>query len=154
MRERKRVQRKFKGKTLTQQNFRKECDINLIYSRFQQTGQLPEGRVRQVQYGESVGDFQEAAFAMARARSTFELLPNGIREKYGSLENVMGLMQDPVNAPELHADGIFTAFGAKVTENKEPPPQEQGELNITPADNSALGEQPKAEGGEAPSEAS
>ena len=140
-----RVQKKFSDlPSRTQQNFRKECDINLIYSRYAQTGQLPEGRSPMPQYGEQVDDFQTVAFAMARARSTFETLPKETQQKYGSVEGVMEAMQDPLSAPELHAYGILTAFNVELA---VPHNEQQGELDIPPADS-----EPEANGGEAPSE--
>lgn len=153
--ERRRVQKVFSDMpSKTQQNFRKECDINLIYSRYQQTGQLPEGRQSQPQYGEQVDDFQAVAFAMARARSTFEELPTNIQQKYGSVEGVMEAMQDPNGAPELHADGILTAFGVEVPEMQSGATEHptgshnRGNLDL-PLPNTE-----QSEGGEAPSEAS
>lgn len=109
----------------TQQNFKKDCDINLIYSRFQQTGQLPEGRIPQPQYGQQVNDFQDVAFATARARSTFEALPQKTRERYGSLEGVIEAMQDPASASQLHADGILTAYGIPTPPEMENPSREE-----------------------------
>lgn len=73
----------FFGKTLTQQQFRDECDINEIVRRFGLTGQLPEN-LRAPQYGDFTGvsDYQTALNAVIAADEAFMELPANVRERF------------------------------------------------------------------------
>lgn len=73
----------FFGKTMTQQQFRDECDINEIVRRFGLTGQLPEN-LRAPQYGDFTGvsDYQTALNAVMAADDAFMELPAHVRERF------------------------------------------------------------------------
>lgn len=109
-RPRKRVQKKFTQPSLTKQSFRDECDISVIVRNFAVTGTLPQKR-QEPQYGVAHGDFQEAQFALAAARSTFETLSPEVRAKYGNMHEIVRAMNDPARASELASDGILNAYG-------------------------------------------
>lgn len=65
------------------QEFKDECDINVLLRRFNITGQLPVG-VRMPTYGdfEVVNDFHSAANSIAAARESFDLMPANIRGRF------------------------------------------------------------------------
>src|SRR5580765_5072286 len=66
----------FFEKSLTQQHFKDECDINEIVRRFGLTGKLPEN-VKAPQYGDFTGlsDYQTALNAVIAADEAFMELP-------------------------------------------------------------------------------
>lgn len=114
-------------KTLTQQQFKDECDINQIVERYLKTG-LWSGASLVVptshpMYGNFVNipDFREAMNQIVEARENFESLPPNVRKRFqndpieliefiGKPENVdeaikMGLMKPkPVVVPEVVPD--------------------------------------------------
>lgn len=74
-----------KGERGARQEFKDECDINVLLRRFNVTGQFPEG-VRMPTYGdfESVNDFHSAANAIAAARESFDVLPAEVRRRFNN----------------------------------------------------------------------
>lgn len=148
-RPRKRVQKKFTQPSLTKQSFRDECDISVIVRNFAVTGTLPQKR-QEPQYGVAHGDFQEAQFALAAARSTFETLSPEVRAKYGDLNEIVRAMNDPARASELASDGIFNAYG--IPDTPEVEKHGTGEL-VPETKDSSPADSPQG-GAEGPSEAS
>lgn len=69
-------------KTLTQQHFKDESDINILVERFGITGELPSG-VRAPTYEDfsEIYDFHSAANAIAEANEAFMALPAKIRSE-------------------------------------------------------------------------
>lgn len=136
--------------SLTKQSFRDATNLNLIVRNFTQTGSLPStGRVPQ--YGVAPADFQEAHFAVAAAKSTFEELSPEVRAKYGNVHNVISAMDDPARASELASDGILSAFGIEAPHTIEK--HGSGDPEGSEGDSSPANT-PEQGGGEAPSEAS
>lgn len=76
-------QRDPQGKSLAQQHFKDECDINVIVHRFGLTGELPQG-LRLPTYGDYTGifDFQTAMNAIREANVNFMQLPAEIRARF------------------------------------------------------------------------
>lgn len=71
------------GKSMTQQHFKEECDINTIVERFGLTGHMPHVE-RLPSYGDFTGvfDYQTAMNAIVAARETFDTLPANIRARF------------------------------------------------------------------------
>lgn len=71
--------------TLAQQQFRDECDINVIVDRFGLNGELPSG-VRMPTYGDFFGvdDFHTAANAIAMANESFDAMPAKVRARFNN----------------------------------------------------------------------
>lgn len=69
-----------------QQNMRDECDVNIIMSRYQSTGELTHIREAVQQYGDfsDVTDFQTALAQIAEAESSFMELPAKIRDRFNN----------------------------------------------------------------------
>ncbi|UQT28874.1 internal scaffolding protein [Microvirus AZ-2020] len=69
--------------TLTQQQFRDECDINVILERFGVTGELPTN-VRQPIMADFIEalDYQDALNAIRAANEAFMEMPAGIRARF------------------------------------------------------------------------
>lgn len=73
------------GERGAKQEFKDECDINVILRRFNITGQLPVG-VRMPVFGdfEVVNDFHSAANAIATAREAFGVMPAEVRRRFNN----------------------------------------------------------------------
>ena len=151
---RRRVQKVFSDMpSLTKQAFKDDCNLNLIVRRFTQTGQVPVAHQRPLHFGpEEELDFHQAQLALARARSTFEILRPELQEKYESIEGIIEAVNDPARASQLHADGILDAFGIPYTPEAEKPATEEPtgiQPDLLPADSA-----PEGDGDAVPSEAS
>lgn len=84
-----RVLVEFTEPSLTQQQFKDECDINHIMQRYRDTGFLvdPLQKVTaKPQFGDfsTVADFMEAQNVIVRARENFEALPSQVRKEFGN----------------------------------------------------------------------
>lgn len=76
---------KCEDKSLAQQQFAAEADINTIVKRFNLTGQLPEN-IRMPQYGDYSGvyDFHTAMNAVALANEAFDAMPANVRARFNN----------------------------------------------------------------------
>lgn len=82
--------------SMTQQQFKEECDINVICERFGITGELPvNGRTSTFGDFTGVNDFQSAMNAIREAEEAFMALPGLVRERFG---------QDPQQFVEFCSD--------------------------------------------------
>lgn len=70
------------GPSATKQEFKDECDLNTLMSRYRDVGLLPAGRT--VQYGDFTGvdDYQQAQNIILAARDQFNSLPSAQRERF------------------------------------------------------------------------
>lgn len=70
----------------TRQEFKDECDINRIMSRYLTSGELPSVAQLAPQYLDvSAGhNYQEAMFFVAQAQSLFNQLPSALRTRFGN----------------------------------------------------------------------
>lgn len=110
------------GKSMTQQNFAKECDINNIMAKYEKSGVIEHVR----QYGGYYGtmpastDLQANLEAVKLAQELFMSLPAGIRKDFDNdpLE-YLKWAEDPANA-----DAFTELLGSNVAERGEvtPPP--------------------------------
>lgn len=73
------------GKSLTDQQYRDECDINHILKQFGATGQVPNLRTEGVSGDFSdIGDFQSCLDKVNKAKDEFLALPSYIRQRFGN----------------------------------------------------------------------
>lgn len=79
---------KFKTPSLTQQQFKDECDINKIMDRYLRTGVLsdPLNMRGPGTYGDftEMGDYQENMNKIIAAREMFDSLPSKVRNRFGN----------------------------------------------------------------------
>lgn len=96
------------GEGLTKQSFRDECDINVIMSRYQQSGVLPVVSVREGRFVDAPStDYQEAMFQVADARSRFERLPARLRERFeNDPGKLVAFLADDKNVAEARELGL------------------------------------------------
>ncbi|AXH76202.1 MAG: internal scaffolding protein [Microviridae sp.] len=94
--------------TRTQQQFRDECDINVILERFGVTGQLPLVTV-QPMAGDFTGidDYKSAVDTVMAAEENFMALPAKVREKFGQDPNkFVDFCLDPANIEAVREMGL------------------------------------------------
>lgn len=104
--------------TRAQQQFRDECDINVILKRFGVTGQLPT-TVRTPMTGDftNITDYQSALNAVMEAQRNFLLVPSNIRQKFDNdPRKFVDFCIDPANIETVREMGL----APKPTVKKEP----------------------------------
>lgn len=97
-----------KDKTLAQQQFREESDINTIVERFGLTGEIPMAQ-RQANYGDFTGvfDYQTAMNQVVLARESFMQLPAKVRARFhNDPQELIQFLEDDENRPEAEKLGI------------------------------------------------
>ena len=106
-------------KSLTQQQFREESDINFIVDRFMKTGHIPSP-VSMPQYidYEGVFDFQSAMNVVRQADENFMRMDAKVRSRFhNSPQEFLEFFADPANAEEA------VRLGLALPTPKESPPQ-------------------------------
>lgn len=96
----------------TKQEFKQECDINYLMSRYQETGTLGDVQLKGVgQFGDftSITNFKEAQDQLAQATQMFNGLPSSIRNRFqNSPQALLDFMSDPkANMEEGIKLGLF-----------------------------------------------
>lgn len=98
----------------TQQQFKEECDINVILDRFGMTGQLPVPTVQPME-GDftEIGDYQSALEAVRRANENFMTLPSKVRERFEQdPRKFVDFCINPANIEAVRALGLAPAMPA------------------------------------------
>lgn len=108
--------------SLAQQQFKDECDINVILERFNVTGQLPVSPL-QPQFGDFSGitDYQTALNAVLDAQESFDSLPARIRERFANDPAAfVDFCLDEANRDEMQALGLIEASSGPDSSPTEP----------------------------------
>lgn len=95
-------------RSLTQQQFKEECDINEIVRRFGLTGKVPETFQAPVS-GDFTGvtDFHSAMLAVRRAEEAFMELPGELRERFNhDPGRLIAFLEDGRNLEEARKLGL------------------------------------------------
>lgn len=104
--------------SLTQQQFKDECDINVLYARYQQTGVFyppfdghPTNSAAPV-FGDfssdDYGDMMAYQNSLVRVREAFEQLPLAVRERFNyNPINMVEFLSDPANTAEAQKLGLL-----------------------------------------------
>lgn len=90
--------------SMTQQNFKRECDINNIMKKFHKTGLVDHVSTYQGDYSDisSVPSFQDALNIVQSAQEAFDSLPSSIRKKFANDPAAfLEFVHDPQNADEM-----------------------------------------------------
>lgn len=111
--------------SLTQQQFRDECNINNILEKYQKTGAIAHANNHAANYGfASSLDFRESMEIVTQAQEMFQDLPSSIRNKFGnSPEAFLDFAQNPENASEMVSLGL--------AEKKDTPTPKQEKTSTT-----------------------
>jgi len=94
--------------SLTQQQFKDECDINYIMAQFGKTNKVPT-TLRVPTYGDfsGVGDYQTAMNVLVATRESFMQLPAKLRERFhNDPQEFLTFVEDKENLEESYKLGI------------------------------------------------
>lgn len=114
----------------TKQEFKDECDLNVLMKRYEKTGVLPNGRMSQPRYVDAfdLPSYQESLQIMADAERAFMSLPARVRAEFeNDAEKFVAFAQDEANVEKLREWGL-----AKPAE-PAPEPVEVKVVNPEPA---------------------
>lgn len=101
----------YPGRSVAQQQFAKECDINEIVRRFGLTGQMPTV-LKLPQSGDFTGvsDFKSALDAVIAAQEGFMELPADVRDRFrNDPQRLLEFMADEKNRDEAIKLGLVSA---------------------------------------------
>jgi len=90
--------------SLTKQSDSVDCDVNVLFKRFERTGQLPNMIVKESSYGDfsQVRDYQESIDIVRKANEQFEALDVSIRNRFSNDPALfLAFATDPANLDEL-----------------------------------------------------
>lgn len=108
VRERPRLMKVFTEPSMTQQQFKDECDINILMRKYQSTGTIPQSMVKPI-YGDftKVPDYQAAMNVVIEADGLFASLPSEVRKRFDNdPAKFLAFADDPANGDELIALGL------------------------------------------------
>lgn len=98
--------------SLTQQQFKEECDINLILARFTRTGVIDSVAAGQAIYGDfsNVQDYQTAQNSLLAAQQAFDSLDSSVRKRFNNNPaELLAFMDNPDNAAEAFELGLINS---------------------------------------------
>ena len=97
--------------TLTQQQFKEQCDINNIIKHYTQTGELPlSKKVGQFLDVSNVQDYQSALHTVFEAQAAFDSLPSNVRAKFENDPNqLVAFIEDDSNHEEALKLGLLSS---------------------------------------------
>jgi phage internal scaffolding protein len=94
--------------SLTNQSDAKDCDINILMSRYQKTGQMPQ-LLEQPRFGDfsQVGDYREALDLVRQADATFHEVPAKLRKEFDNdPAKFLEFVKDPKNIDKMREMGL------------------------------------------------
>jgi len=116
----------------TKQEFKDECDINVLMSKYQSSGELPNLNEREPQYLDATGyDYQEHMNFIAGANSLFQELPSWIRNRFDNdPAKFLDFTSQESNRSEMAEMGLLKPVSEWVSvppseNSQEPPAAEQ-----------------------------
>jgi len=124
------------GKTKTQIQFQKQCNVNNIIAKYKKTGSITH--IRNVQEGiyadlANVPDYQEALNTVIKANITFEAMPAQLRNRFNnSPKELIEFLSNPSNRDEASKLGLL----------KPEPPKNDDQTTITPPSQPQIPPQP------------
>lgn len=98
------------GKERTQQQFKDECDVNMIIKKYKKTGIITHSNSKTGSYADMsiMPSYQEAMNVVTAAKSAFEELPAHIRAKFrNNPENMINYLKDDRNRTEAIKLGLI-----------------------------------------------
>lgn len=136
--ERKRVQMKPTGESLTQQHFAKEADVRNIIKQYDRTGLIANVARGVARYGDysEINEYREALDMVNSANDNFNQLPAELREMFGNdAGTFFEFVTDPKNEEKMIELGLKeapvvieeTPIKAKKEASEPPALQQAGE---------------------------
>jgi len=127
------------GKSMTQQHYKAECDINTIMDKYAVNGYLVDPlkiRTRKPQFGDftEMPDFQTAQNVIVEGREAFEALPARIRKSFNNDPALyLSFISDSNNLDEALEMGLIDPdYVADVKKSLEPAPVEPAPIEPDP----------------------
>lgn len=108
--------------TRTKQEFKEECDINVLMKRYQRTGLFPQHPGQQPRYVSNIGmpDYQQSLHIVMAAQEQFASLNSELRKRFDNdPAKFLAFVNDPENADELVKLGL-----------REAPPVDPGPVKV------------------------
>ena len=104
------------GESITQQQFKAECDVNNILAKYKRTGMLTHIQKHQGNFGDfsSIEDYQTSLGKLMQAQQSFESLPSELRARF---ENDPAKLISYLSDDKNNAEAV--KLGLKI-ERKEP----------------------------------
>lgn len=99
-----------KEKSMTQQQFKDECDINNIMQKYVTTGEFSHATKKQGVYADFSGirDYQQMVETVMYAQEAFDLLPAKVRSRFrNDPGELLAFLQDPNNKEEARSLGLL-----------------------------------------------
>lgn len=106
---RKRVQTINNQPSMTQQQFKNQCDVNQILKKFEKTGMISHLNNNAGNYGDfsTIQNFQSNLNMILNAQSSFDALPSEVRKRFGNNpNNLIEFVQDNSNYEEALKLGL------------------------------------------------
>lgn len=95
-------------KSLTQQQYKDDCEIESIMKRYQITGQLPPSRSVISGDFSDVGDYQACLDKVNKAKDEFAALPSSLRDRFGNDPSAyVDFILNPANVEECCKLGLM-----------------------------------------------
>lgn len=118
-----------KSPDMTRQDFKDDCDINLIMAKARKTGMVAHTAKYAGSYGEFMEiDYHEAMTAIAEADQMFETVPSDIRARFGNdAGKFLEFVTNEENADEVREMGL-----AKPAPRPVQPPASEDDGAATP----------------------
>lgn len=95
--------------SVTQQQFKKQCDINHILKQYDKTGLITHVNEAKAFYGDytEVNEYQESLNLVIRAQDNFMSLPSKIRNKFhNNPGEYLEFVSNPENQEEMYELGL------------------------------------------------
>lgn len=140
------------GQSMTKQEFKKDCDINVIMARYQKTGALDHFYKYGGNYGDFVdsGDFHHHMNVVTAAQQMFETVPAEIRKRFGNDPALfLEFAQDPANEQEMVDLGLLSRRPEDLEKVQMPASPEAPSGGPADAEPAPAGDNPPPEGGDA-----
>lgn len=112
------------AESLTKQEFKDECDINIIMGRYATSPPRPWASPPMLRYGDfaDAPDFLGAQLLVKRAEEQFMTLDGKVRERFGNdPARFLAFVHDPKNLAEARALGLLKAEAAPPPPPAAPP---------------------------------
>lgn len=108
----------------TKQEFKDECDINVILAQYQNSGEIPNLNERQGQYMDCTGlDYMEHMNKIVEANNLFSELPASIRERFANdPARFLDFVHDENNRDEMRTMGLLRPVEVVVKPPSDDPP--------------------------------
>ena len=108
-------------KSLAQQQFKEDSDINTLVERFHLTGEMPQlTQLPTYQDFDNIFDFQTAMNAIRSANETFMSLPAQLRARFhNDPQEFLAFTSDEQNLPEARKLGILSPEAIAKLDKKE-----------------------------------